>query len=861
MSASAPRHSLPTFTASAGSAILVAVCLGATPGLAAAQSGALATTAESIPGPAAPRAPENHLDWDSDRRSFDVPAGALGPTLNILAARAGVQLVFNPESVAGRQSPGVRGEFTLRQALERVLSGSGLAATVSGTTIYVGPGSGQGAGATAGAAQGEGGRPMPDVRVRAARVRDELPVPFAGGQLARGASTGLLGPTDYMANPYSQTAVTATQIENTQARTLTEALASEPTVMNVYQTPGYYAERFLVRGFNVNETTQTDIQFNGLYGLASNYTNSSIFAERIEVLKGPSALLTGAAPSGSLGATVNIVPKRAADRPLNRITLDYMSDTQFGTHVDVGRRFGQDNEWGVRFNGRVAGGETTTDDNRLNRQAGAVAIDYRGTRVRAALDLIEQRNNTRRLPSYTAIWSYEDTALPTAPNMRLNTSDPSAWSRERNRMILLTGEVDVSDRWTVFGAAGHSRWSYRAAEMVTQALDSSGDTSRELYGFHTNNDRSSYRLGVRGRLETGAIKHRLVATLDRYRSRQFDCTNSLTLAAGNLNRGESGPGADFSIPSSATNCGGGLVVDDTMDGRQKYTIFDSAAIADVISLAEDRLQLTLGLRAQRIKQTDRDWTAVEQTHYDRSALTPTMAALWRLTPAWSLYGSRIEGLAAGDVAPTLDDVPDVRNPGQSLAPYKTRQHEIGLKYDGGSLGATVAVFRAERPSASVGPDNYFAVNGERRTTGLELAVFGEPLRGVRVLGGLAVLDARIQRTVDGVNEGNRPQGVPLSQVKLDAEWDVPGSGGLTATGGLVRMGRQAANDANTLWVGNSTVWNLGARYAVRLLDRPVTFRGQILNLTNRRYWGATASYGGLFLAAPRTLMLSASVDL
>ena len=38
-------------------------------------------------------------------------------------------------------------------------------------------------------------------------------------------------------------------------------------------------------------------------------------AERVEVLKGPTAMLNGMPPNSSIGGTVNIVPKRA---PTNR---------------------------------------------------------------------------------------------------------------------------------------------------------------------------------------------------------------------------------------------------------------------------------------------------------------------------------------------------------------------------------------------------------------------------------------------------------------------------------------------------------------------------------------------------------------
>ena len=52
-----------------------------------------------------------------------------------------------------------------------------------------------------------------------------------------------------------------------------------------------------------------------------------------------------------------MVPKRAGDDPLTRFTTTYMSDSQFGGHLDIGRRFGENKEFGVRFNSVYRDGE------------------------------------------------------------------------------------------------------------------------------------------------------------------------------------------------------------------------------------------------------------------------------------------------------------------------------------------------------------------------------------------------------------------------------------------------------------------------------------------------------------------------
>ena len=75
---------------------------------------------------------------------------------------------------------------------------------------------------------------------------------------------------------------------------------------------------------------------------------------------------------------------------------------------------------------------------------------------------------------------------------------------------------------------------------------------------------------------------------------------------------------------------------------------------------------------------------------------------------------------------------------------------------------SAALFSTAQPSAFV-QDRRFGVFGEQRNRGLELSVFGTPARGLRLLGGLTLLDAEQRRTAGGLNEGKDAIGVPGAQ--------------------------------------------------------------------------------------------------
>ena len=118
-----------------------------------------------------------------------------------------------------------------------------------------------------------------------------------------------------------------------------------------------------------------------------------------------------------------------------------------------------------------------------------------------------------------------------------------------------------------------------------------------------------------------------------------------------------------------------------------------------------------------------------------------------------------------------------------------------------------------------------------------------PARGVRLLGGLTLIDAKQVTTLGGVNQGKDAIGVPSTQLNMGGEWDVPYVSGLNLNARVLYTSTQFADGANTKEVPSWTRLDLGANYAMRILDRAVTLRARISNVADRNYW---ASSGGFF---------------
>ena len=59
--------------------------------------------------------------------------------------------------------------------------------------------------------------------------------------------------------------------------------------------------------------------------------------------------MNGAASSG-VGGMINLEPKHAGETPQAKVGVDYTSDSQIGTTLDAGRRFGDNDQFGARVN-------------------------------------------------------------------------------------------------------------------------------------------------------------------------------------------------------------------------------------------------------------------------------------------------------------------------------------------------------------------------------------------------------------------------------------------------------------------------------------------------------------------------------
>src|SRR5690606_38240497 len=143
---------------------------------------------------------------------------------------------------------------------------------------------------------------------------------------------------------------------------------------------------------------------------------------------------------------------RATDEPLTRLKTGFISDANFGVHLDAARRFGEDNAWGVRFNGLVRDGEASIDGGDAETQLGTLGLDYRGDRVRWSFDAIAQHDDTDNFRPQISI-DGANSRIPDPPDASSNWY-PGTTLVQKDTTAATRIEFDLTDRLTVYGAAG-----------------------------------------------------------------------------------------------------------------------------------------------------------------------------------------------------------------------------------------------------------------------------------------------------------------------------------------------------------------------------------------------------------------------
>lgn len=253
---------------------------------------------------------------------------------------------------------------------------------------------------------------------------DQLLPAFLDGQVANGGRMGMLGQQNAMDVPFNIISYTSKLVEDQQAKTIADVVANDAGVQFV-QGYGNSAETFRIRGLKFDGD---DMTFGGLSGVLPRQVVDAQMVDRIEIFKGANSLMNGAASSG-VGGMINLEPKHAGDTPQAKVGVDYTSDSQIGTTLDAGRRFGDNDQFGARVNLVHREGETGVPNDRRRTTLLSTGLDYKGDRFRTSLDLGYQKKTFHGSPTSVNISAVDFVPEPPKNVATSRRSGPTAISK------------------------------------------------------------------------------------------------------------------------------------------------------------------------------------------------------------------------------------------------------------------------------------------------------------------------------------------------------------------------------------------------------------------------------------------------
>lgn len=669
---------------------------------------------------------------------------------------------------------------------------------------------------------------LPEVTVRSTYEREDLPNLAPGRKAAKGARLGILGATAIVDAPVHVNAYTRELAEDWSALTLQDVLENDSAV--VFTTnKNHLLQNFNLRGLDM---TAMEIATNGLYGIAPANSVPVEMFERVEVLRGPNVLLSGMPPLSSVAGTVNMVTKRALAQPIADLTVTYGTHAYGQVHADLSKRFGAEQRLGLRFNGVYGTGEMGARDEKQKRRIGALGLDYLGDRARFSLDIYNSvnkiDNGSPGMFNFLGNAAIPGVGYLLAPPKGDTNMFRGTHGKYDNTGVLARAEFDFTQDWQGYFAVGGSEAEGKGLLFGTRAFvtGADGTTRGAIYHVHTQSERRTAEAGVIGKFDTGAVKHRLQLSANVLKHKE-GTVNTPCNYCYTTNMYDP---VDPPLPAAPV-----------WTGYTTKNDFRSFAVADTMSLAGDKVLLTVGGRHQTVK--------MPLSKYSQSRFSPMVAAVVR---PWgggvSLFGNYTEGLEPGQIVGV-----GYANAGDALPPKQTKQFELGVKLQTGELTHTFSAYQIKRPSFTGVAPGPLVQGGEQRLRGLEWSVFGKLTQDLTLLGGVTHIKSE-QR-----NTGKHTYGVPEWRTRIGLDWQTPVQG-LKVGGRVIYTGKQWSDSGNRLRVPSWSRLDLMTSYATKFGSMPVRFNASVENVADKKYWIGMFADGFVMPGAPRTIRLSATVS-
>lgn len=675
-------------------------------------------------------------------------------------------------------------------------------------------------------------------------------------KVATDSAAGTRVNTAIVETPQSLSVITRAELDARGVQRITDAVAYTAGVQSEFQGVDSRTDTFKIRGYDAGGFTN-NIYLDGLRAPGGGQWTRAQFdpfgLERVEVLKGPSAVLYGAV---SPGGVVNSVSKRPA------IGLPHTVGVQVGSHntlqgtFDVGGA-NADNSLLYRVVGLARDGEAEVDHTDLRRLFAAPSLTWNISR-RTRLTLLAHYQKDEGGSTYQFL-PQTGTLKPGANGFWLS---PSTFLGEPDWNLFERTQYGLGYQFehivnSVFTLRQNLRYAYIDTEYRGIAgtpadanLTTGAYNRRSVWGYG-DSDNVTVDTHAQAKFSTGDISHTVLGGVDFIRSDWAHTRVVGTAAAINIyNPVYTGVNAAAIMATAPQSK---LAVTEQQTG---FYVQEQAVLG--------KLHGTLGVRHDLydIEYADAAASAtVARVNQTPEATTWRAGLLYTLDNGLAPFVSYATSFSAESY--TLHDVNGV----PLDSPTESEQFEVGVKYKPAGVNAlfTVSGFQLVEQNRLFRviptPARYNQVS-EATTQGVELEGRAELLQGLDLIAAFTYLDSEISKTTTGgPAKGNRLSAVPEHIASLWLAYSFRDStlSGLTLGAGVRHNGGTFGDDTNTIKIPGYTLFDASLTYDLSrsfpaLAGASLRLSGT--NLADKRYVASSTAPGAAWYGSRRNVSLS-----
>jgi outer-membrane receptor for ferric coprogen and ferric-rhodotorulic acid len=588
----------------------------------------------------------------------NIAAQSLSSALGEFAKQAKLQLIVDSKLLEGKKAPTLQGDMSLKEALSKLLKGTGLEATIQGDVMVIKP-------------QNDAEVALDAITISAAQATTEGTGSYTTGSTNTATKLNL----SLRDTPQSVVVVTHQQIEDQNLESFADVVNS----IAGFNAPVWDTDRTYItmRGFEVDY-----YQIDGMptyYG--GNVQQDLVMYDRVEVVRGANGLMSGA---GEPAASINFMRKHATSKEVTgSVTAKAGSWDNYRGTLDV--------QSGVNESGSVRARVVVSKEDKdsfvdfyhkdteafygiVDADIGDNTLFYAG---------VSYQNNSADGSSWGGVpaWFSDGTRTDFGASASF-TPKWTYWETETKTIFTgvehtFANDVKLKANYTHLEFESDSKLALTGYYEFPDRTTGLGLNSVYAGKYQTENKQDTIDIYTSIPLELGGLKHEILVGL------AYNQEDSVTHT--------SDPLSSVST-QSVYNWNGNIPEPDWSDfykTEDTVTKQLGAYLATRIALRED-LKLILG---SRVSNWEYENKLSDYSYEHDHVVTPYAGVIYDLDEAHSVYASYTDIFKPQDYRDKS---------GNYLDPKEGASYEAGIKgeYFGGKLNASLAVFRMEQDNVA-----------------------------------------------------------------------------------------------------------------------------------------------------------------